>query len=128
MCFGWFQTMKSEGVIATILECTTGMSRQKWKLSLHLDYREKISVWTIIWHPKSAIFSCRSIQNFDVTWESWLWYDNPKEIIRMHFTECATLLFYPLCDLLYPTISWWDFVSYKTVREMTDNLRCPTAL
>ena len=35
----------------------------------------------------------------------------------MHFTECATLLFYPLCDLLYPMISWWDFVSYKTVRE-----------
>ena len=36
--------MKSEGVIATILECTTGMSPQKWNLSLHLDHKEKISV------------------------------------------------------------------------------------
>lgn len=44
------------------LKCATGISRRNWKLSLHLDHREKITVLTIILHPKSAIFSYRSKQ------------------------------------------------------------------
>lgn len=44
------------------LKCAKGISRRNWKLSLNLDHREKITVLTIILHPKSAIFSYRSKQ------------------------------------------------------------------